>query len=87
MKSKNLTYIKIRDIFLPLNDFSVYSNKSLQNIFIRVVMSGICQELSIRKTSAEEFGIRKNFVFLDRYRGKKSIMDKKCSAYHVGHLL
>ena len=58
MKSKNLTYIKIRDIFLPLNDFSVYSNKSLQNIFIRVVMSGICQELSIRKTSAEEFRIK-----------------------------
>ena len=58
MKSKNLTYIKIRDIFLPLNNFSVYSNKSLQNIFIRVVMSGICQELSIRKTSDEEFRIK-----------------------------
>ena len=71
MKSKNLTYIKIRDIFLPLNNFSVYSNKSLQNIFIRVVMSGICQELSIRKTSAEEFGIKKNLFFLTDIVAKK----------------
>ena len=61
----------IRDIFISLNNFSVYSNKSLLNIFIRVVMSGICQELSIRKTSSEEFRIQKNLFFLTDIVAKK----------------
>ena len=68
---ENLKYMKIRNIFLSLNSFSVYSNKSLLNIFISVVMSGICQELSIRKTSAEEFWIKKNLFFLTDIVAKK----------------
>ena len=48
----------ICDTLLSFNDFSAYCNKSQLNIFTRVVMSGICQELSTRKISAQEFRIK-----------------------------
>ena len=82
----SITSYEIRDIFLSLNDFSVYCNTSLIN-FCKIRDVRYLSRIEYTKNICWRISNQVKFVFLDRYRGKKSIMDKKCSAYHVGHLL